>query len=637
MEGRYKIMAKTRILVVEDESIVAKDIQMSLKNLGYAVSAVVSSGEEAIKKAGENNPDLVLMDIVLQGEINGITAADQIRLRFNIPVIYLTAHAEEKTLERAKITEAFGYIIKPFENQELYTIIEIALYRHKMEKRLKKSEEWLSTILKSVGDAVIATDTKGFVIFMNPVAEGLTGWKQEDAAGRALKDVFNIINEETGEQVEDSVARVIRKGVVIRLRNHSVLIAKDGMKVPIDDSAAPIKDDKGNITGVVLIFRDISERKKAEETLIRSEKLRVLGKMAAGVTHDFNNLLAVILGNAQLLEKGLKRYKSEEIKRRLKIIARTAEEGGETVRRLQHFIHREVLIHDFTKIDLNEIVRDAIASTSPRWKDEAEAKGVTIKIKEKLEKLSPLLGSKSGLMEVLTNLIFNALEAMPEGGQIIIKTEAKENKIYLYFTDSGKGIPDRIKEKIFDPFFTTKGSQSSGLGLSVSYGIIKRHKGEIKVESTEGKGTTFTISIPIGLEVFLKKEKLEELEKISSQKILVIDDEEGIREVLGTTLNDEGHQVILAESGRKGLVKFKQSNFDLILTDLGMPEMSGWELAKKTKEIDPGVPVGLITGWPITITKEKMKERGIDFILSKPFDCAKILKEVNALLKSKER
>ncbi len=506
-------MAKIQILVVEDESIVAKDIQMSLKDLGYAVSAVVSSGEEAIKKAEENNPDLVLMDIVLQDEMDGITAADQIRSRFNIPVIYLIAHAEEKTLERAKITEPFRYIIKPFEDQELHTIIKIAIYKHKMEKKLKESEE----------------------------------------------------------------------------------------------------------------------------ALIRSEKLRVLGKMAAGMAHDFNNLLAIILGNAQLLEKGLKRYKSEEIKKRLKIITRTAEEGGETVRRLQHFTQREVSTEDFTKLDLNKIVREAIASTSPRWKDEAEAKGVTIKIKEKLEKLPSLLGSRSGLMEVLTNLIFNALEAMPEGGEITIKTETKGNKILLYFTDSGKGIPDRIKEKIFDPFFSTKGPKASGLGLSVSYGIIKRHKGKIRVDSIEGKGTTFTISIPIGLEPVLKEEKLEDVEKISSHRILIIDDEEDVREVLGTTLHDEGHQVILAETGRKGLDKFKQSNFDLILTDLGMPEMSGWELAKKTKEIDPAVPVGLITGWAVPITKEKMKERGVDFILSKPFDCIKVLREVNTLLKSKER
>jgi len=187
--------------------------------------------------------------------------------------------------------------------------------------------------------------------------------------------------------------------------------------------------------------------------------------------------------------------KSEEIKHRLKIIARTASEGGETVRRLQYFTGRKVSRQDFTRLDLNEIVREAISSTSPRWKDEAEAKGITIRIKEKLGKLPSILGSRSGLMEVLTNLIFNALESMSKGGEITIRTEAKENEVLLYFTDSGQGIPDRIKEKIFHPFFTTKGPQASGLGLSVSYGIIKRHRGKIKVESSKGKGTTFTISM----------------------------------------------------------------------------------------------------------------------------------------------
>ncbi|MFQ6067381.1 MAG: response regulator, partial [bacterium] len=314
-----------------------------------------------------------------------------------------------------------------------------------------------------------------------------------------------------------------------------------------------------------------------------------------------------------------------------------ASEGGETVRRLQHFTQREFSTQDFTRIDLNEIVKEAIASTSPRWKDEAEAKGTTIKIKERLGKLTPLLGSRSELMEVLTNLIFNSLEAMPEGGEITIRTEAKENEVLLYFADTGKGIPKRIRNRIFDPFFTTKGPKASGLGLSTSYGIIKHHQGAIKVESTEGKGITFTISIPVPLEIPLDKGKLRPLEKISSREILVIDDEEGVRDVLGRIFQDEGHRVTLAETAKKGLAKFKQDNFDLVLTDLGMPEMSGWELAEKIKEIDPDMPIGLITGWAVAPPKEKMKEQGVDFILSKPFDLTKVVREVNAALKSKKR
>ena len=265
-------MTKAQILVVEDEAIVAVDIQRSLQGLGYAVAATASSGEEAIKKAQERSPDLVLMDIVLKGTINGMEAAEHIRLQLDIPIVYLTAYTDEKTLEQAKITEPFGYLVKPYEDKMLHTTIEMALYKHKMEKKLRESEEWLSTTLKSVGDAVIATDAKGCVRFMNPVAQSLTGWKQEDAEGRALQDIFNIVNEETRERLRDPVAKVIREGLVVGLANHTVLIARDGTERPIDDSGAPIKDARGNILGVVLVFRDVSERREAEEALVRAKE-----------------------------------------------------------------------------------------------------------------------------------------------------------------------------------------------------------------------------------------------------------------------------------------------------------------------------------------------------------------------------
>jgi len=240
--------------------------------MGYAVPEVVSSGEEAVKKAEEIKPDLVLMDIVLRGKMNGIDAAGQIRSMFNIPVIYLTAYADEKTLERAKLTEPFGYIIKPFEDRELHSAIETSLYKHAMEKKLKESQEWLSTILRSIGDGVIAADTKGRVMFMNPVAEALTGWRQEEAKGKALEEVFDIINEETGKAAENPVKKVLREGTVVGLANHTILIAKDGTRRPIDDSGAPIRDGKGNIIGAVLIFRDISRSKNLQDLIIQAKK-----------------------------------------------------------------------------------------------------------------------------------------------------------------------------------------------------------------------------------------------------------------------------------------------------------------------------------------------------------------------------
>ena len=265
-------MTKAEILIVEDDAVVARDIQNRLKALGFLAPAMVPSGEEAIERVKEHKPDLVLMDIMLRGKMDGIEAADQIRSQFNIPVVYVTAYADEDVLERAKVTEPFGYIIKPFEDRDLNTTIEIALFKHKMEKQLKESEEWLSTTLKSIGDAVIATEKNSQVTFMNPVAESLTGWHQEEARGRPLENVFNIINEETRKKVEDPVAEVIRKGTIVGLANHTVLIARDGTEIDIDDSGAPIKNENGDILGVVLVFRDVREVRQAKKKARASEE-----------------------------------------------------------------------------------------------------------------------------------------------------------------------------------------------------------------------------------------------------------------------------------------------------------------------------------------------------------------------------
>ncbi len=253
-----------RVLVVEDESVVSKDIQESLKGLGYTVCGTASAGEEAIRKAESLQPDLVLMDIVLKGDIDGVEAAETIRSRLHVPVIYLTAYSDEHTLNRAKVTEPSGYILKPFDERELHTTIEVAMYRHTMQKKLKESERWFATTLKSIGDAVIATNTEGCITFMNPVAELLTGWKHAEALGRDLNEVFSVRDQDGCILIKNPVAKVLEEGVVVDLRNN-LLFGKEGSKLIVDDSAAPIVDDSGNIVGAVLVFRDVTERRKAED------------------------------------------------------------------------------------------------------------------------------------------------------------------------------------------------------------------------------------------------------------------------------------------------------------------------------------------------------------------------------------
>lgn len=260
-------MTRTEILVVEDESIVAMDITNMLEKLGYVVLGSVGSGEEAIRRVTERLPDLVLMDIKLKGDIDGIEAAEHIRHNFHIPVVYLTAYSDKNTLERAKITEPYGYILKPFEERELHTCVEISLYKHEMEEKLRKSEEWFSTTLKSIGDGVIATDTEGYIIYMNPIAEELTGWKSEDAFNKGIGELLKIRDEESSELNGNPVINAVENEESFKQIGNCLLTTVDGREIPIDYNAAPIIDYKEDCAGGVLIFRDISERRKAEKTI----------------------------------------------------------------------------------------------------------------------------------------------------------------------------------------------------------------------------------------------------------------------------------------------------------------------------------------------------------------------------------
>jgi PAS domain S-box-containing protein len=260
-----------RIMVVEDEGIIAQDIKNCLEGLGYIVPDVVFTGREAIQRAAELRPDLVLMDIVLKGDIDGIETATEIRKHYNIPIVYLTAYEDDRTLKRAKMTEPLGYILKPFEERYLRSSIEMALYKHEMETRLKENERWLGTILKSVGDAVVVTDKESKIKFMNPVAESLTGWKLDEVLGKKVGEVFSLLDEDTREVIRNPIEKVLEENVVIGRSNHTVLIARNGKEISIDHSSSPLRDDKGNLTGAVLIIQDISERKQSETALRESE------------------------------------------------------------------------------------------------------------------------------------------------------------------------------------------------------------------------------------------------------------------------------------------------------------------------------------------------------------------------------
>jgi PAS domain S-box-containing protein len=257
-------MTPARVLVVEDDRVVARDIQEQLTRLGHTVVATAVRCDEAIAIATERRPDIILMDIRLDDGSDGVEAAQHIRDRLQLPVIFLTAYADEATITRASVTEPFGYLLKPFEESQVRTAIELALYRSAAEKKLRESERLYAVTLASLGEAVIATDAQSGIRLMNPIAEALTGWSQDEALGRPLAEVFRIVHEETRMSVEDPAAKVLRVRAVVPLANHALLLTRDGREIAIDDSGAPIFDDRGGITGVVVVFRDITQRRQAE-------------------------------------------------------------------------------------------------------------------------------------------------------------------------------------------------------------------------------------------------------------------------------------------------------------------------------------------------------------------------------------
>lgn len=253
-------MAQSQILIVEDEGIVALELRNRLSSMGYQVTGVADTGEKAIKKASQLKPNLILMDIKLKGEIDGIMAAEQIRSALDVPIIYLTAYADEHTLERAKVTEPYGYVLKPFEEHELHIAIKMALYKHNAEAKLKTDEQWLARTLEQISDAIIGTDAQGQINFMNQAAEMLTGWSQGEAMGKDATEIFHVVHETTHAPLENPITKALRENGLCNATAETLLVNKAGNALPIDNQATPLRNKTGQIIEVVVVFRDVNKQ-----------------------------------------------------------------------------------------------------------------------------------------------------------------------------------------------------------------------------------------------------------------------------------------------------------------------------------------------------------------------------------------
>ncbi|MBU1486559.1 response regulator [bacterium] len=499
-------------------------------------------------------------------------------------------------------------------------------------EEIAAEKERLSVTLRSIGDGVITTDTQGKVVLINKVAEELTGLRMEEAAGRPLTEIFRIINEKTREPCEDPVRKVLETGEIIGLANDTVLMAKDGTERIIADSGSPIRDKQSKIIGAVLVFRDVTEKRKTQEEFQRTERLESIGLLAGGIAHDFNNILSAILLNAQVAKMSAK----EDAAKYLEGIEKGIHRAASLTHQLLTFAKGGAPIKEAVTISelLIESAEFALHGSNTR------------PVFFLADNLFSTEIDRAQISQVINNLVINADQAMPEGGIIEIKVEnvisgkeeglplelEKGKYVRISIKDTGVGIPREEFAKVFDPYWTTK-HKGSGLGLTTVFSIIKKHDGYITLDSELGVGTTFYLYLPACKEkVSLEKEEAEQMILKGEGRILLMDDEEAILETTGEVLRELGYEVEIAKDGDEAINLYKKARipFDLIIMDLTVPGgMGGKEAIKKLKEIDPGVKAIVSSGYSNDPVMADFTKYGFCQVAAKPYN----IKELSQVLR----
>jgi signal transduction histidine kinase len=381
------------------------------------------------------------------------------------------------------------------------------------------------------------------------------------------------------------------------------------------------------------LAKALSELKATQQQVIQQERLRALGEMASGIAHDFNNTLTPILGFTDLLlERPEILADGEEAARFLKLLRTSAQDAANIVRRLREFYRPLDTQEELVPVELAPVISQVVELTQPKWRQQAQANGCNIEVKTRLQPTPPVAGDESALREALTNLIFNAVDAMPNGGVITLETAVENDQAVVRVHDTGSGMTEEVRQRCLEPFFSTKDDKGTGLGLAMVYGIVQRHRGLLEVNSVLGRGTTFVIRLP--LIVVAENEapapSVEPAPK-SPLQVLVVDDEPGIREVISAFLRSDGHNVITASNGRDGLKEFQSQPFDVVVTDRAMPQMNGDQMAGLIKQARPDIPIVLITGFGNLIEPTKKQATSVDVVLNKPVTLKTLLSTIDNL------
>lgn len=581
------------VLIVEDERLVARELGMRLEEHGYRVTARVAAAEEALRSAAEQLPDVVLMDIRLEGEIDGIAAAELLQQRFDVPVIFLTAHSDDETVGRATRSGAAGFLIKPPKERELVAMIEVTLHRHAATRQLRQREKLLASTLNSIGEALVATDASGNIAYMNPVAEALTGWPAEHALGRPLASVVELTYGRGDPTVTD------RSG-----RDHAVA-----------DSTSPVVDETGAVTGGVVLLRDVTDQRAQAREREAAVRLTSLSKLAAGIAHEVNNPLTWMVVNLGHLSRSLaKPSVSGDELLVLKDEAVESLEGAERIQRivrdLSAFAYRTP-DHDYCFA--SDAIHRAVAAISTR-----------VPIVVDLVDAYVLIG-EARLVRVLASILANAVDAVGEAttGRIEVTSTRDLNAVTIEIADTGHGMDDETRMHAFEPFFSTKQStRHAGLGLSVAYGLIAAAGGSITLASTPGTGTTVKVVLPL---VDLPTAEPEARTDAEVVRVLVVDDEPAMRKLLVRLLRD--HDVSAVESPAALQLIRDGARFELILCDVTMPELDGVQLYQAIHAMDPEQArrIVFLSGGVVSASATEFLRTIPNRILEKPFRSEDVL------------
>ena len=654
----------SRFLIVDDNEQNLYMLQALLKGHGYEVIQA-GDGAEALAVARSDPPDMVISDILMPG-MDGFALCrewkkdDQLR---GIPFVFYTAtYTDPKDEQFALSLGVERFVVKPAEPDVLVGILQEVLEDYeagrlvateppveeeavyfkeynqvlirKLEDKLadleeanralRESEERCRLLLDSTAEAIYGLDFRGNCTFCNTACLRLLGYTDvHELLGRNMHQLIHHTRPDGAPYPDQEcrIYRAFRQGEGVHV-DDEVLWRADATCFPAEYWSYPVRRGE-ELVGAVVTFLDITERKQMAQELVRLERLRALGEMSAGVSHNLNNILTSVLGPAQLL---LRTTDDFAVRRDAESIIRATRRARDLVHRL-HLSTRGVEEDELRSVQVNEVLQDAIGVTRPRWKDAPESRGIVIEVVTELADVPPIRGTESRLHDIFVNLILNAVDAMPAGGTLTIRTRAAEENVRITVTDTGIGMDKETRRRVFEPFFTTKADVGSGLGLSTAYGAVATWGGDIDVESEPGKGTTFTILLPVWTGPEVEPDVKEQAARRRRAKLLVVEDDEGVCEFLSRLLGKD-HEVETALSGQEALDRFAPGQYDVALIDQAMPGIPGDRVAREMRREDASLATVLITGWEFSEDDPRLSV--YDLRIQKPFDDLDVVVDVIA-------